>query len=68
MNGLKVQGLSRHEWLTVILDGSEAEVLALEPGKPREVYATSRDGRFVVTTLVSAGDSTPLTVRLKSGR
>jgi hypothetical protein len=49
----------------VIRDGSEVEVLALEPRKVREVTATSSHGNDFAKTLVDADGPTPLTIRLK---
>jgi hypothetical protein len=66
MNGVKVTGLvAGHETLGVVLDGSEVDVLALAAGRPRELLATSSDGKYVARTLVSAGGPTPLIVRLR---
>jgi hypothetical protein len=66
IQGVNVAGLvGGLETLTVVLDGSEVEILALEPGQPREVIAISSDGKYVANTLVSAGGPTPLTIRLK---
>ena len=64
IRGVAVQGLTA-TGMTVILDGSEAEVLALEPGKPREVRATSSDGKFTAKAVVGVDDPQPKTIRLE---
>jgi hypothetical protein len=66
LRGLSVRGLvAPPGTMTVVLDGSEVEVLALEPGKPREVIATSSDGNYIVKTAVSGDDLRPATIRLE---
>jgi beta-lactamase regulating signal transducer with metallopeptidase domain len=65
IRSVKVQGLVPAPMaMTVILDGSEAEALALEPGKPRQVIAKSKDGKHVVRTFVSTEDPQPRTIQL----
>ncbi len=49
----------------MVFDGPEAEAVALEPGKPREVIATSNDGKYAGRAFVSTGDPQPKTVRLE---
>jgi hypothetical protein len=65
MKGVTVQGLSG-AWLSVTLDGSEAEVIGLAPGKPREVIATSADGKLSARAVVSANDPQPKTIKLEA--
>src|SRR5258708_7162238 len=66
IRGVSVQGLvAPPGTMTVVLDGSEVEVLALEPGKPRQVIATSSDGKYIVKTSVSGDDLGPKTIRLE---
>jgi hypothetical protein len=65
MTGVRVHGLVAHApGLEVVLDGSEVEILALTPGKPREVVAVSNDGKYTARTFVSADDPNPRTIRL----
>ncbi len=49
--------------MTIILDGTEAEVLAL--GERREVFATSNDGKYTARAVVSTADPQSRTIRLK---
>ena len=63
IRGVQVEGLVAPS-LTIILDGSEAEVLALEPGQPRQVTASTIDGKFSASVFVSTDDPQPRTVRL----
>ena len=64
--GVRVQGLlAPPNSMTFVLDGSEAEVLALEPGKPREVIAISIDGKYTAKAFVGTGDPQPRTIRLE---
>ncbi len=49
----------------ILLEGADAEVLAIEPGKPRELTALSRDGKLIGRSFVSAEDSQPQTIRLQ---
>ena len=53
--GVTVRGLVAPP-MSVILEGSEAEVLALEPEKPRNIVATSNDGKYVARTTISMTD------------
>jgi hypothetical protein len=67
VRGLRVQGLLAPPWHpTVILEGSEAEVLALDPARPREVNASSSDGRYYAITLVRASDTQPKIIELRA--
>lgn len=66
IRGVRVYGLVAPPLkMTVVFDGSEAEVLALEPGMPREVIATSNDAAYAIRTIVSTDDPQPRTIRLK---
>ena len=66
IRGVKVQGLlALPRTMTIIIEGSEAEVLALAPGEEREVIATSNDGKFTASVVVSTKDPQSLTIRLK---
>jgi hypothetical protein len=66
IRGVKVQGLlALPRTMTIIIEGSEAEVLALAPGEEREVIATSNDGKFTASVVVSTRDPQPRTIRLK---
>jgi hypothetical protein len=51
--------------MTIILDGSEAEVIGLEPGRAREVKVVSDDGKYSATAIVGTDDPQPRTIRLK---
>jgi hypothetical protein len=66
VRGVRVQGLlAPPNGMTIDFDGSEAEVLALEPGHPREVVLTSLDGQYAAVAVVSTDDPEPRTVRLE---
>ncbi|MGH7135844.1 MAG: hypothetical protein ACREHD_08900, partial [Pirellulales bacterium] len=66
VHGVTVHGLvAPPRAMAVVFDGSEAEVLALEPGKPRPVIAFSNDGKYAAKTMVGADDLQPLTVPLE---
>jgi hypothetical protein len=65
IRGVSVTGLVPSPWrITVVVDGSEIEALALEPGKPRELTATSNDGKFIARFSVGTDDPQPRTIRL----
>ena len=66
IRGVRVAGLLAppHE-MTFVLDGSEADVLALEPGKPREVIATSNDGKYTATVVVGTDDPQERPIQFK---
>ena len=51
--------------MAVVLGGSEAEVLALEPGKPRDVTVISNDREYAESFSASTDDPQPRTIRLK---
>jgi hypothetical protein len=51
-----------------VLGGSEAEVLALEPGKPRQVTVSSNDGKYSASVFVSTDDPQPRTIHLDRAR
>src|SRR5262245_1115390 len=51
--------------MRTLLDGSEAEVLALEPSKPRQVIAASRDGKYAASRFVRTDDPQPKAIRLE---
>jgi hypothetical protein len=51
--------------MAVVFDGSEVEVLALEPSKPRIVTVVSTDGKFTSKTVVDADDPQPMTIQLE---
>jgi hypothetical protein len=65
MRGAIVHGLVQ-PWLGIALDGSEAEVIGLTPGRPREVLATSADGKLSALALVRADDPQPKTIKLEA--
>ena len=66
IRGVRVRGLVAEPMtMTIVLDGSEAEVLALGPGERREVFATSNDGKFTASAVVSTADPQSRTIRLK---
>ncbi len=70
IRGVSVKGLVAAPqncfWgMTIELDGSEAEVMALEPGKPRQIVAMSRDGKYAVATFLKGDDPGPATIRLE---
>jgi hypothetical protein len=66
IRGVTVQGLvAPPRKMTVSIDGSEAEVLALEPGTPREVITTSNDGKYAARFFVGTDDPQPETIRLE---
>ncbi len=54
--------------MAVVFTDSEAEVLALEPGKPREVTATTNDGKYTASALVGTEDPEPRIIRLEAAR
>jgi beta-lactamase regulating signal transducer with metallopeptidase domain len=62
--GVEVTGLINLP-TRIILDGSQAEVLALEPGKPRRLIAFSKDEKYAVRTFVRTDDAQPKTIRLE---
>jgi beta-lactamase regulating signal transducer with metallopeptidase domain len=69
IRGVTVQGLlAPKPSMTFILDGSDAEVLALEPEEAREVIVTSNDGKYSATVSVTTRDPQLRTVQLKPGR
>jgi hypothetical protein len=51
--------------MTIVLDGSEIEILGLEPGKPRQVVALSNDRKYATRTVVTTDDPQPRTIRLE---
>jgi RNA polymerase sigma factor (sigma-70 family) len=65
ISGVMVSGLLAPPLPTVDLIGSEAEVLALDASKPREVIALSNDGMYYTRTFVRAADSQPRSIRLE---
>jgi beta-lactamase regulating signal transducer with metallopeptidase domain len=66
IRGVKVQGLlALPRTMTIIIEGSEAEVLALAPGEERDVIATSTDGKYAASVVVSTNDPQSRTIRLK---
>ena len=66
IRGVHVRGLVAEPLtMTIVLDGSEADVLALAPGERREVIATSDDGKHTGSTMVSTADPQVQTIRLK---
>ena len=67
IRGATVQGLmAPPKLMAIVLDGSEAEVVALTPGEPREVVAISSDGKYTVKTVVSTDDPPARTIRLEA--
>jgi hypothetical protein len=64
IRGVKVNGLVAPP-LTFILDGSQAEVLALEPGKPRQLTISGDDGKYSASVFVSTDDPQPRTIHLE---
>ena len=66
IRGVKVQGLlALPRTMTIMIEGSEAEVLALGPGEERVVIATTNDGKYTASVVVSTNDPQPRTIRLK---
>ena len=66
IRGVTVKGLlAPPHSMAVVLGGSEAEVLALEPGKPRDVMVISNDREYAKSFSVSTDDPQPRTIRLK---
>jgi hypothetical protein len=63
LSGLHVHGLV-DSWMMVILDGSEAEVIRLEPATARQVTAFSADKKLGIKVGVVA-DPQPMTVQLQ---
>jgi protocatechuate 3,4-dioxygenase beta subunit len=66
IRGVRVRGLlAPPRTMTVVLDGSEAEVLALDPASPRQMTAISNDGKYAATVTVAADDPQPRMIRLE---
>ena len=65
VRGVTVLGLLAPPLPMTVLDGSEAEALALDPAEPREVIALSNDGRYSGRTTVGVTDPQPRTIRLE---
>jgi hypothetical protein len=70
-NGHAIQGVTVHglvapplEW-RLKFDGSEAEVVGLEPGKTREVIANSNDHKYAAMALIGLSDPNPMMMRLE---
>ena len=69
IRGVTVKGLlAPPNAMTFVLDGSEAEVLALEPGEPRQVTVSSNDGKYSASVSVSTDDPQPRTIHLERAR
>jgi beta-lactamase regulating signal transducer with metallopeptidase domain len=65
IRGVTVRGLlAPPNEMTFVLGGAEAEVLALEPGVPRQVTVKSNDGNYSASASVSTDDPQPRTIRL----
>jgi len=67
IRGVKVNGLLAPS-LTFIIDGTQAEVLGLEPGKRRRVTVGSNDGKYGASVFVSTDDPQPRTIHLERAR
>ncbi len=66
IRGVTVKGLlAPPNAMTFVFRGSEAEVLALEPGELRDVTVISNDREYAESFSVSTDDPQPRTVRLK---
>jgi hypothetical protein len=65
IRGVRVRGLVPMEGIQVLLDGSEVEMLGLEPGKPRRLIVSSTDGKYATNTVVGTDDPQPKTIRLE---
>jgi hypothetical protein len=66
MRGVMVDGLvSSEHHIQVVLDGSEAEAIALEADNPRQILAISSDGKYIVRDRVLINDPEPKTIRLE---
>ncbi|MGC1276045.1 MAG: carboxypeptidase-like regulatory domain-containing protein [Planctomycetaceae bacterium] len=65
IRGVRVRGLAASSGMTIALDDSDAEVVGLEQGQPREVTAISSDGRLVARTFVGVDGPQPTTIRLE---
>ena len=64
--GVTVHGLVGDPWeWRLVFDGAEAEAVGLEPGKPRELIATSNDRKYAGMASVSTDDPQPKTIRLE---
>jgi hypothetical protein len=69
IRGVTVEGLlAPSNAMTFALDGSEAEVLALEPGTPRQVTVNSNDGKYSASVSVSTDDPQPRLIHLERAR
>jgi beta-lactamase regulating signal transducer with metallopeptidase domain len=67
IRGVRVQGLlAPPQTMTIVMDGSEAEVVALAPGERRLVIATSNDAKFTASAVVSTDDPQSRTIWLES--
>jgi RNA polymerase sigma factor (sigma-70 family) len=70
-HGVTVHGLVRPApWLggpapLVVLTGSEAEVLALDPARPRALLVLSNDGASYARASITTADPDPRTIRLQ---
>jgi hypothetical protein len=65
ISGVTIQGLVAQP-MRVILEGSEADVLGLEPGEPREIVASSSDKKYVVRNFISTDDPQPVKMKLSA--
>jgi hypothetical protein len=65
VRGALVVGLTSSPHHQVILDGDEAEILALDPTRERRLSALSPDGRLWVETTLRADAAEPITVRMR---
>ena len=69
IRGVTVKGLlAPPNAMTFVLGGSEADVLALEPGEPRQVTVSSHDGKYGASVSVSTDDPQPRTIHLERAR
>jgi RNA polymerase sigma factor (sigma-70 family) len=65
VRGVTVSGLMAPPLPMVVLDGWEAEVLALDPARPRELIAISNDGMYFARTVVRVADPPRRTIWLE---
>jgi hypothetical protein len=66
--GAIVQGLVVGSWgpgHKAVVEGSEVDVVGLDPTEPREIVATSADRQFIGTSLITGDSMEPVTIQLE---